>query len=73
MTVRNTARTVKPFVDKIDWLEIHWVACHVKKKAGKSSIKKKRQDKYEDTGFCSSINQTRQGTSDGIAGPRLKP
>jgi hypothetical protein len=48
------------------------VACRPKKKLGKSSIEKKRQDKYEDTGFCSSINQTRQGTTDGIAGPRLK-
>jgi hypothetical protein len=64
---------VKPFVDKIDWMEVHCVATHLKKKASKISIKKKQQDSYEDTGFCSSMNQTREGASDGIARPRLKP
>ena len=74
MTICNLAEQVKPFGDKIDWMEVHHVASHPKKKAGKSStIKKKRQDSYEDTGFCSSINQTQDGTSNGVAGPRLKP
>jgi hypothetical protein len=38
----------------------------------KSNIEKKRQDNFEDTGFCSSINQTRTGTMDGVA-PQIKP
>jgi hypothetical protein len=72
MTVCNSAKQVKPFVDKIDWMEVHHVASCPKKNAGRKSIEKKQQDSYEDPGSCSSINQTQEGASDGIAGPRLK-
>jgi hypothetical protein len=49
-------------------------ASHViqNKKANKSSIEKKQQHTYKDTGFCSSINQTRNGMMDGVAEPHLK-
>jgi hypothetical protein len=73
MTIRNSEDQVKPFVNKIDWMEVHRLATRPKRKSAKGPIEKKRQDSYEDTGFCSSINQTREGASDGISGPRLKP
>jgi hypothetical protein len=73
LTVCNTAKKVKPFVNRMDWMEVHRVACRPKKKATKNAAEKKRQDTYEDTGFCSSVNQTRDGTLDGVAEPRLKP
>ncbi len=73
LSVRNSAEKVKPFVDQIDWMEVHRVACRPKKNVGKKSCEKKRQDTYEDTGFCSTVCQTRDGISDGVAEPRLKP
>jgi hypothetical protein len=47
MTVQNSVEKAKLFLDRIDWMEVHHVACCPKKKAGNSCIKKKRQDKYE--------------------------
>jgi hypothetical protein len=54
-------------------MEVHQVACCPKKKAFKHLSKKKWQDTYEDTGFCSSVKQTWDGTLDGIVEPCLKP
>lgn len=76
MTVRNSYAAVKEYVDRIDWFEIHRLACDPKKKVakgGRGSLETKRAAIYEDTGFCSSVCQTRIGTSDGISVPRLKP
>jgi hypothetical protein len=74
MLVRNSEASVKPFVERIDWMEIHRASCLPKKKSVKSSlIGKERQDNFGDTGFCSAVSLSREGTSDGIAEPRLKP
>ncbi len=74
MTVRNSAEMVKPIVDQLDWMEVHRVATRQKKTlTTKSSIEKKRQANFEDTGFCSSVCVTREGTLDGIAEPRIEP
>jgi hypothetical protein len=73
LSVRNSPEKVKPFIDQINWTEVHRLASLSKKKAAKTTVEKKRQATYEDTGFCSSVNTTRTGTSDGIAEPRMKP
>jgi hypothetical protein len=41
MTVQNLAQQVKPFVDRMDWMEVPHIASHPKKKTGKSTIKNK--------------------------------
>jgi hypothetical protein len=58
----------------IDWLEVHRIACPPRKQKNvpKRSIEKKRQANYLDTGFCSSVCLTRNGTVDGIVEPRMK-
>jgi hypothetical protein len=73
LSIRNSPEKVKPFVNWIDWMEVHHLACQPKKKAPKSTIKKKRQDTYKDTRFCSSVNTIHNGMSNGIAEPGLKP
>jgi hypothetical protein len=73
LTVRNSLERVQPFVDQIDWMEVHRLACRPKQTIAKKSVGRKRQDTFEDTGFCSSVNQTREGTLDGVAEPRMKP
>jgi hypothetical protein len=45
----------------------------VSRKVTKGMIEKKHQATYKDTGLCSYVNQTCDGTSDRIAEPRLKP
>ncbi len=55
LTVLNKTETVKPFIEGVDWMEVHRISCRPKKKVAKSKIEKKRQDNFEDTGFCSSI------------------
>jgi hypothetical protein len=67
--VRNLEEKVKPFVDQIDWMEVHHVASCSKKK---STIKKKCQATYKDTGFSTSVNQTHNGTTDRVAKPQMK-
>ncbi len=54
-------------------MEIHRIACLRKKKQGKSHMEKKWQARFEDTGFCSLINQSRNVTTNGIDEPHLKP
>jgi hypothetical protein len=72
MLVRNSEAAVKPFLERIDWMEIHRASCHPKNKLEKSSlIEKERQDNFGDTGLCFAVRL--EGTSDGIAEPRLKP
>jgi hypothetical protein len=74
MLVRNSEAPVKPSVGRINWKEIHRASCLQKKKAEKSaSIGKDRQDNFGDPAFCSTVSLTREGASDGIAQPRLKP
>jgi hypothetical protein len=72
LTVYNSTTSVKAFVNRVDWMEVHRIACRPKKKQGKGQLEKKRQARFEDTGYCSLINQTRDGTTNGIAEPRMK-
>jgi hypothetical protein len=72
MLVRNLARVVQPFVDRMDWMEIHRSLFCPKKKAEKpAGIGKQRQDECHDLGFCCGVSLTRDGTS-GVAEPRMK-
>jgi hypothetical protein len=73
LTVCNLSAAVRPNVDGIDWMQNHRIACLPKKKQGKGHIEKKRQARFKDTGFCSSINQSQDSNNNGIAEPRLKP
>jgi hypothetical protein len=57
LSIWDSLVKVKPFVDQIDWMEVHRLACQPKKKAPKSVIKKKCQDPYEDTRFYSLANK----------------
>jgi hypothetical protein len=72
LSVRNSGTSVQPFVDSIDWMEVLRIANRPKKTTGKVHKEKARQSNFKDTGFCSGMNQTRGGTADGIAEPRLK-
>jgi hypothetical protein len=72
LTVCNSMDRVQPFVDQIDWMEVHRLACRPKNTDTKKAWERKRQDTYEDTGFCSLVNQTWDGTLDGVAKPRMK-
>jgi hypothetical protein len=73
MLVRNLARAVQPFVDRMDWLDIHRSLFCPKKKVEKpAGIGKQRQDKFHDSGLCCGVSLTRVGTS-GVAEPRMKP
>jgi hypothetical protein len=67
LTFCNSSSSVKPFVNRIDWMEICRIARQPKKKQGKGHMEKKRQARFKDTGYCSSINQSRDGTTNGIA------
>jgi hypothetical protein len=70
MLVRNLAKTVQPFMD---WMDIHRSLFCPKKKAEKpTGIGKRRQDNFQDSGFCCGVSLTWDGTS-GVAGPRMKP
>jgi hypothetical protein len=70
MLVRNLAKTVQPFVD---WMDIHPSLFCPKKKAEKpTGIGKRRQDNFQDSGFCCGVSLTWDGTS-GVAEPRMKP
>jgi hypothetical protein len=44
------------FLMVCNWIQIHCIACQPKKKQGKGHMEKKRQARFEDTGYCSSIN-----------------
>jgi hypothetical protein len=73
MLVRNSAKTVQPFVDQMDWMDIHRSLFCPKKKAKKpTGIGKRQQDNFQDPGFCCGVSLTRDGTS-GVAEPRMKP
>jgi hypothetical protein len=58
-------------------LEIHRIASLPPKKptgkGAKRALETRRATIFHDTGFCSGVCVTRDGTIDGIAGPRLKP
>jgi hypothetical protein len=70
LLVRNLLLAVKPYMNWITWYAIHRTTCNWPMKAGLTSpIGKTRQDNFVDNGFCSSVSQTRDGTSDGVAKP----
>ncbi len=74
MLVRNSEKSVIPFMDRIDWMATHLSSCNSKTKAGKTSaIGKKRQNNFVDTGYCSAVSLSRHGTFDGVSEPRMKP
>jgi hypothetical protein len=74
MLGRNSEKAVKPFMDRIDWMATHLSSCNSKKKAGKTSaMGKKRQDNFVDTGYCSALSLSCDGTCDGVSEPRMKP
>jgi hypothetical protein len=64
---------VQPFVNRIDWMEIHHITCLNKKKQGKGHMEKKWQARLQDTGFWYSIKQSCDSTTNGVAEPCLKP
>jgi hypothetical protein len=73
MLVRNLAKTVQPFVDRMDWMDIHCSSFCPKKKAEKpTGIGKRRLDNFQDSGFCCGVSVTQDGTS-GVAELRMKP
>jgi hypothetical protein len=73
MLVRNLAKTVQPIVDWMDWMDIHHSLFCPKKMAEKhTGIGKRRQDNFQDLGFCCGVSLTRDGTL-GVAEPRMKP
>jgi hypothetical protein len=43
LTLCNSTEKVKPFIEQINWMEVQRIACHLKKKANKSTLK--RNDK----------------------------
>jgi hypothetical protein len=74
LLVQNSLSAVKPYMDRLHWFAIHRSTCNPSKKAGLTSpIGKKRQDNFVEDGLCSSVSQTRDGSSDGVAEPRMKP
>jgi hypothetical protein len=73
MLVRNLMAAVSPFVDRMDWKAIHHSTCAPKNAKKTSVIGKKQQDNFVDSGFCSAVSLSRDGTSNGVAKPRMKP
>ena len=74
LLVQNSLSAVKPYMERINWFSIYRSTCIPPKKSITASrIAKPRQANFWDTGYCSSVSQSRDGTSDGVSEPRLKP
>ena len=68
LLVKNSLSAVKPYMDRLHWFAIHRSTCNPSNKAGLTSpIGKMRQDNFVEDGLCSSVSQTRDGSSDGVA------
>jgi hypothetical protein len=73
MLVWNLLTAVIPFLDMIDWMATHLSSCNSTKKAGKTpATGKKHQDYFVDTGYCSAMSLSGDGTCDGVSEPCMK-